>query len=314
MIIQPFLLAQSPGHGLQIAWRSQAVRHFVRDRSQGRNVSCVIDLHCHVLPGIDDGPRTVADSLDMALIAAADGIETIVATPHVNARYRNSAQDIVHLVEQLLELARSKWAQAQSAAGSGNAPNRPPELLAGAEVAAAGAATIPAAELERLTIAGGGWLLLEPPFNARGGALDLTIGRLRQMGLRVILAHPERCTAFHRDPERLRVLVRAGVITSLTASSLSGRFGEHVRRFARWMLEEEIVHNIATDGHNCFRRPPRMSAEIGSAGLAWMSDWLAREVPLAVISGSAIPPPPPRPRSLNIRRTWRGLGGRRRSL
>lgn len=272
----------------------------------------MVDLHCHILPGIDDGPRTLADSLAMATDAAADGIETIVATPHVSMRYRNSVQAITSAVKQLAERLNATSCQHHSTGVLAGAPERLPRVLCGAEVAASVVGSIPASELELLSIAGGGWLLLEPPFNASGAALDLIIGQIRRMGLHVILAHPERCPAFHRDPQLLRALVHSGVLTSLTAGSLIGRFGGHVRRFATWMVEEEIVHNVASDAHNVSGRPPRIRAEIAAAGLAWMGDWLAREVPLAVIGGLAIPPRPAQPHGLALRRRWRTLAARKR--
>jgi protein-tyrosine phosphatase len=240
----------------------------------------VIDLHCHVLPGIDDGPPSIDGSLALARAASAAGIETLVATPHVSARYRNDATTIARLVEDL---------NAQLAAESIAL-----EVRAGAELAATQIGELEPAELDRLGLGGGSWLLLEPPFAAVVTGLEEIAAELQDRGHRLLLAHPERCEAFQRDPRTLHALVRGGVCTSITASSLVGRFGTKPRRFALGMLKQGLVHNVTSDAHDDVRRPPGMAAEIADAGFAPLTEWLTHDVPAAILADRELPPRPAR--------------------
>ena len=235
----------------------------------------VIDLHCHVLPGIDDGPATIEDSIALARAAAAAGTRTIVATPHVSWRYPNNAETIERLTRELGERLRAEGV--------------PVEIRPGAEIAMPRAGDVDRAELPRLALGGGPWLLLEPPFTPLAGGLDTIVLGLQSGGHRIVLAHPERCPAFHRDPWALRSLVRAGALTSITAGSLVGRFGREVRRFALNMVEEELVHNVASDAHDEVRRPPGIAAELEQAGLGPLAEWLTQSVPAAILDGGEIP-------------------------
>ena len=119
------------------------------------------------------------------------------------------------------------------------------------------------------------------------------LGSLQREGYRILLAHPERCPAFHRDPEMLEALVAGGVLTSITAGSLVGQFGGDVRRFALGLVRDGLVHNVASDAHDHVKRPPQIAAELERAGLAPLTDWLTRAVPTAILSdGASIPPRP----------------------
>ncbi len=238
----------------------------------------MIDLHCHVLPGIDDGPETIAGSVALARAAAAAGTRTLVATPHVSWRYPNDADTVARLVDEL-----SRRLAAEEVAL---------ELLPGAEIAMTRVVDIEPAQLPRLGLGGGPWLLVEPPFTPVATGLDAVILDLQRRGHRILLAHPERCPALHRDPRMLGSLVRAGVLTSITAGSLVGRFGETVRRFALGLARDEMVHNVASDAHDHVNRPPGMSSELQQAGLGPLAEWLTQEVPAAILSGDEIPPRP----------------------
>jgi protein-tyrosine phosphatase len=238
----------------------------------------VIDLHCHVLPGIDDGPETIEDSLALARAAAAAGTRTIVATPHVSWRYPNESATIARLARELNERLSSEGIEL--------------EILTGAEIAMTRCSEIEADELLRLTLAGGPWVLLEPPFSPMATGLDGVVAQLLSSGHRVLLAHPERCPAFHREPEALEALVRGGALSSITAGSLVGRFGGQVRRFARRLMADGLVHNVASDAHDALKRPPGVQAELLQAGLGELSEWLTLDVPRAILSGGEIPARP----------------------
>ena len=112
-----------------------------------------------------------------------------------------------------------------------------------------------------------------------------------------MLAHPERSPLLQKDPELLRRFVESGMVTSVTAGAFLGRFGSTVKRFALWMLEEDLVHNVASDAHNADRRPPglREALAAGEAelpGFAERAEWLTLSVPRAILDGGPIPPAP----------------------
>jgi protein-tyrosine phosphatase len=238
----------------------------------------VIDLHCHVLPGIDDGPDTVEGSVALARTAAAAGMRMLVATPHISRRYPNKADTIAGLVAQL-----NARLSAEAVAL---------EVRPGAEIAMTRLADIEPAQLVRLGLDGGPWLLVEPPFTPVASNLDAILLDLQRRGHRILLAHPERCLAFHRNPQMLGSLVRAGILTSITAGSLVGRFGDPVRRFALDLAREGIIHNVASDAHDGAHRPPGIAAELDQAGLGPLADWLTCAVPAAILSGEEVPPRP----------------------
>jgi protein-tyrosine phosphatase len=252
----------------------------------------VIDLHCHVLPGIDDGPDTVEGSVALARTAAALGMRTLVATSHVSRRYPNRADTIARLVAEL-NARLSTEAVAL-------------EVRPGAEIAMTRLADIESAQLARLGLGGGPWLLIEPPFTPVASNLDAILLDLQRQGHPILLAHPERCLAFHRNPTMLGSLVRAGILTSITAGSLVGRFGNPVRRFALDLAREGMIHNVASDAHDPASRPPGIATELDQAGLGPLTDWLTRAVPAAILSGEELPPRPTvaLPGIATARRAW----------
>ncbi|MGO9319766.1 MAG: tyrosine-protein phosphatase [Solirubrobacteraceae bacterium] len=253
----------------------------------------MIDLHCHVLAGIDDGPETIEGSIALARAAVAAGIGTVVATPHVNARTPNDAGTIARLVEDLnLRLTDEQLNLS---------------ILPGAEIAITRLPEIEPAELSRLGLGGGRWLLVEPPFSlVAPGLAEIVLGLARE-GHGVVLAHPERCPALHRDRRVVPSLADAGVLMSITAGSLVGRFGGEVRRYALELAREGLIHNVTSDAHDSVNRPPGLARELDRAGLAPLADWLTRMVPAAILSGEQIPPRPPGASAGAVRgpRRWR---------
>jgi protein-tyrosine phosphatase len=251
----------------------------------------MIDLHCHVLPGIDDGPATIEESIALVRVAAAAGTRTIVATPHVSWRYQNRAETIVRLTDDLNQRLRAEGV--------------PVEVRPGAEIAMSRAGDIDREELPRLRLGDGPWMLLEPPFSPLVTGLDAIVLSLQSDGYQILIAHPERCPAFHSDPRALRSLVQAGALTSITAGSLVGRFGGQVRRFALSLVADELVHNVASDAHDEVRRRPGAAMELERAGLGSLTDWLTREVPEAILDGEPIPPRPAFAAGRIERRPWK---------
>jgi protein-tyrosine phosphatase len=238
----------------------------------------VIDLHCHVLPGIDDGPASIEDSVAMVRAAARAGTRMMVATSHVSLRYRNDAATIERLVGELNGRLRAEGV--------------PVEIRPGAEIAVAHVGELDRSGLFELGLGGGPWLLLEPPFARAFTRLGPILLDLQRRGHRIVLAHPERCPVFHREPELLETLVDAGALTSLTAGSLVGAFGRDVRRFALELVRAGMAHNVASDAHDELKRPPSIAAELERAGLEPLAAWLTEEVPGAILAGEEIPPRP----------------------
>jgi protein-tyrosine phosphatase len=264
----------------------------------------VIDLHCHVLPGIDDGPDTIEGSVELARAAVTAGTETLVATPHVSVRYPNEHEVIAGLVEQLTQRLRSDGVELR--------------VREGAEIAITRLVDMKADQLATLGLGGGPWLLVEAPFVPSLSGLDGVLADLQERGHHVVLAHPERSAAFQRDPQLLARLVGGGALTSITAGSLTGRFGSTVRRFARQLVEAELVHNVASDAHDCDERTPELAAHLHRSGLSPLLEWLTSEVPGAILRGEeTIPARPATAIPLAMRRPrqwWRRGPLRRASL
>jgi len=238
----------------------------------------VIDLHCHVLHGIDDGPETIEGSLALARAAAAAGTRTLVATPHVSWRYPNDAETIERLVEELNARLAAEGVVL--------------EVRRGAEIAMTRVRDLGPGQLARLRIGAGPWLLLEPSLIQPLNGLDSIVMDLQRGGHRILLAHPERCVAFHRDPMLLESVVHTGVLMSITSGSLVGRFGDQVRRFALRLARDGLVHNVASDAHDHMRRPPGIAHEIEQSGLGPLAGWLTGAVPTAILNGEEVPARP----------------------
>jgi protein-tyrosine phosphatase len=239
----------------------------------------VIDLHCHVLAGIDDGPETIEGSVALARVAAERGTRTIVATPHVSWSYDNGPQTIARLVDQTnAQLARAGVEI---------------DIVAGAEIAITRAAELDRETIAALTLGGGPWLLIEFPFSSASPGLDELVQELEEEGHRVVLAHVERCPAFQRDPSMLESLVLSGALASITAGSLAGSFGSTARRFALELLDAELVHNVASDAHDAEKRPPGISRELEQSGFGALTEWLTESVPAAILAGEQDIPPRP---------------------
>lgn len=260
-------------------------------------MASMIDLHCHVLPGIDDGPGNLDEAADLARASVASGFGTVVATPHVSWRYPNEHETIATSLEQLRARLREDGVNLN--------------LQPGAEIALTRLVDLGAAQLGSLGLGGGKWLLVEPPLSASVVGVEDVLLDLPREEHPILLAHPERCPAFHRDPAQLEALVRKGFLTSVTAGALGGRFGRKVQRFACELLDAEMVHNVASDAHDLDRRAPDIVPDLRAAGAEPLLEWLTESVPAAILAGAdAIPPRPPVQVALNGARRKRGFWSR----
>ncbi|HEY8867472.1 MAG TPA: CpsB/CapC family capsule biosynthesis tyrosine phosphatase [Solirubrobacteraceae bacterium] len=257
----------------------------------------MIDLHCHLLPGIDDGPENIDGTLALARAAAAAGTRTIVATPHVDHRWG--------VVPSIVAPSAAFVTAALKEAGVEL------EVLAGGEIALSRLIELREHELDAIRLGDGPYLLIESPHSAAAGDFHTFVRTLLERGHAIVLAHPERCPGFQRRPERLAELVEAGALCSITSSALAGRFGSTARELALDMLAGGLVHDVASDSHDALRRSPELLAGIYAAerdlpGLAAHAHWLTHEAPAAILAGAQLPPRPPLPQRAGAR------GGRRR--
>lgn len=248
----------------------------------------MIDLHTHILPGLDDGPSTTEQAVALARTVADGGVTTAVATPHVSFDYPRTPAEIEAAADRIRAALLASEIEL--------------EIITGAEVELAYVFDRNDDELARLHLGGGPYLLVESPLSPAAGDFDPMLLTLQVRGHRVVLAHPERCPAFQRHPERLERLVGAGMLCSITAGSMSGRFGNTVRRFTLDLFHRGLVHNISSDTHDTVRRPPGFLEpfEVAERQLRGISDqraWFTRDVPAAILAGTSfLAPPNLRPR------------------
>ena len=247
----------------------------------------MIDLHSHILPGIDDGPPTLEGSLDLARAAVDAGTRTILATPHINDDARIDAARVA----DGLEVLRPALAEAEI----------PLEVLPGGEIAIWRLTDLDDDVLRSLALGGGPYLLIESPFSPVVGTFEPLVLELMARGFGVLLAHPERCPAFQRDGTRLQRLVEHGVLVQVTAGSMTGAFGSTVRRFTGLLLREGLVHVVASDAHDAVKRPPGQTAgfdalERDLPGLGQQRAWMTEGVPRAILDGEPLPERPELPR------------------
>ncbi len=201
-----------------------------------------VDIHAHILPGLDDGPVTVEDSLAMARMAAQDGTDTIVATPH----YRD--MELERQTPQMVrDLADTLNAALQSDSAQGNAP--PVRIFTGMTNRLDTSLPDLVDSESAITLNRTRFLLVEPPFNRVPPYVEDVIGRLLTQRLVPVLAHPERNIEFQRRPKRLQNLVDQGVVVQIAAGSLTGQNGAGARRAAEQFIRRGIAHVVASEMH-----------------------------------------------------------------
>lgn len=247
----------------------------------------MIDLHSHILPGLDDGARTVEDARELALRAAAEGVTAIAATPHVRDDYPTRPAEMERGVAGLREDFVKQRIDV--------------EVLHGGELDLGMLSVLDDDDLRRFTIAQSGrYLLLEFPYSGWPAGLEETVYGLGLRGFVPVLAHPERNREVQGDPGRLREAVRVGALVQLTAASVDGRIGRSAEKAAQRLLELGLAHLLASDAHT----PEIREAGLAGAAEAVADDALARyltvDAPTAVVAGETLPDAPRRAR----RRRW----------
>jgi len=255
----------------------------------------VIDLHSHVLPGLDDGPEDMAGSLALAQAAVDAGTRVMAATPHIGTRFPVTPLEMsarVWELERALERVGIKL-----------------EVVTGGEIACTGVQELSDPELTAVGLGGSSCVLLECPFTPVGDLVVRLVDHLQEHGRRVLLAHPERSPTFLRDIHRVREIVDRGAFIQLTAGSLAGSFGRTAWRYCSVLLEQGLAHVVASDAHGAVERPPHLASIVKEA--VWrqglpeeLISYLTETAPRALLDDAAVPAGPVsvRRRPLRLRR------------
>jgi protein-tyrosine phosphatase len=252
----------------------------------------MIDLHAHILPGIDDGPPTAEAALEMARTAVGAGTTAVATTSHVGYHFDVGPQDIARARAALSERLAAEGIELQLLAGGEIAPDRLPDLDDDA--------------LRELALGGGPYVLFECPFAPVGAGMEMMAADLQRRGFGVLLAHPERSPSFQRDLTLLSGLVERGALAQITTGSLAGGFGQIPRRAALAMLQQGLVHVLASDAHDARLRGPDLRVH-GDALDPGQHEWMTAAAPAAIVAGRPLPPRPPLPRARGMRariRSW----------
>lgn len=236
----------------------------------------MIDLHTHVLPGLDDGTRSLAEARALALDAAAQGVSVLAATPHVRDDYPTTPDAMEDAVAELREdFARE---------------GVPVDVVHGAEVALDLLWAVPPPDLRRLTIAQTGrYLLLEVPYRGWPFAFESAVKRLVELGVTPLLAHPERNPEVQDRPDRVRDVVEAGALVQVTAASIEGSRDRAAQAAAWRLLELGLVHVIASDSHGPHIARQGMADAVAALGDPGLAKYLTEDVPGAIVAGAPVP-------------------------
>jgi len=242
----------------------------------------MIDIHCHILPGLDDGPRTMDEALAMARMAVGDGIHTLVASTHITPGvYENSPDRIV--------------AAAEAFGDRLNREGIPMRIIPGAEV-----------HITPELVHGEGrclrinrdtpYFLFELPHDLVPPGSERLAEALLGKGWVPVIPHPERNRELQRRPEKLEPFVKMGCLVQITAMSLTGEFGPSAQTVAEQFMKEGRAHLIATDAHNTVKRPPILSRALRRAEAlvgAEAARAMVFETPEKIVNGSKVFRPSP---------------------
>jgi protein-tyrosine phosphatase len=236
----------------------------------------VIDIHSHILAEVDDGPKSWEISQEMCRMAAADGIEHMVATPHANDRYKYDREFLREQLNHLRTLAGGK-----------------PRLSLGCDFHLSYENVQDAlVRPEWYCIEGGRYLLVELSNYGIPAQIEEYFTKFGDREIRPIITHPERNPILQQNPQRVLKWVELGCAVQVTASALTGFWGERPWRIATWLLERDAVHFLATDAHDTKHRVPVLSAgrkEVAEMCGADVAQALVDDNPRAVVNGKPLP-------------------------
>ncbi len=236
----------------------------------------MIDIHCHILPNVDDGPKSWEISQEMCRMAAEDGIEHIVATPHANERYKYDRQQLASDLEHLKSLVGPAPRLSLGCDFHLSYENVQDVLITP----------------ERYTIEGSHYLLVEPSNYSIPAQINEYFTRMADVGITPIITHPERNPILQDAQDRILQWVDQGCAVQVTASALTGMWGQKAERVAGWLFERNAVHILSTDAHDTKRRTPSLSVARDKVAKLYGQDVakaLVDDNPRAVISDQPLP-------------------------
>jgi len=236
----------------------------------------MIDIHCHILAEVDDGPKSWDISEEMCRMAAADGIEHMVATPHANHRYAYDREYLRQVVDYLQQRVGDTPRLSLGCDFHLSYENLEDVMV----------------RPERYVIGNSRYLLVELSNYSIPVQIAESFQKLMGIGVTPVITHPERNPILQRTPQQILQWVEMGCAVQVTASALTGAWGETAWKTTQWLLKREAVHVLATDAHDTKRRPPVLS-EARDAVAELYGDRLAQalvdENPRAVVSGQPLP-------------------------
>jgi protein-tyrosine phosphatase len=242
----------------------------------------LVDIHSHILPGIDDGAETIEESLQMLQLAAASGTTDIVATPHANSTYVFDPAERDRLLDELSFQVNGVIKLHRACDFHLSFDN----LMDALE------------KPTKYTVNGGRYLMVELPDMVSLTAMRTAVNRLLDARITPVVTHPERNPSVQAQLKVLDEWVRDGCLFQVTAQSLTGRFGATAQRTAETLMNGDLVHFIASDAHDCKDRPPDLSAAYKVVANRWgveRAETLFMQNPSAVIWDEAIFAPMPKP-------------------
>jgi protein-tyrosine phosphatase len=202
----------------------------------------MIDIHAHILPGMDDGPQTLEESLAMLEVAASSGTTDIVATPHANLEYTFDPEVVDRKIAELRRVAPERIRVHRGCDFHLTYDNIQDAL------------TRPA----KYTVNGKNFLLVELSELLIAKTTDDIFARMQEAGITPVITHPERNVLLHQRLAQIERWVAGGCLVQITAQSLLGKFGKPARDYSEELLRRGLVHFVASDAHDARRRPPRL--------------------------------------------------------
>lgn len=231
----------------------------------------MIDLHCHILPCVDDGSCSLEESVKMAKIAESDGIKTVVATPHVCAPLRTV--DVKSGVAKLQQEIKNNGLNINVVEGSENFHIMEIE------------------DFKNYTLNKTSYVLIEFPHDFLPGHADKFLFELILNGIKPIVAHPERNATILKNPKFLEEFSEMGIVLQLTAGSITGEFGKDVQECSKYILKKRWGKVIATDAHSCEYRKPILSKAVNlTAKIIGKKDaeMMVTDFPEMILNGESI--------------------------
>jgi protein-tyrosine phosphatase len=236
----------------------------------------MVDIHSHILPEVDDGAQSWEMAVHMCHMAVQDGIEHMVATPHANAEFAYDRRWLRSVLDELLQRTAGK-----------------PQLSLGCDFHFSYENLESLAQTpHRFTIEDTPYLLVEFSDFSLPPSLTEELDVLLHRGLIPIITHPERNLLLQRKPERVLDWVRLGCVVQVTASAITGMWGDRAKKIAEWLLDREAVHILATDSHSVDGRPPILSEARDAIRRVYrpsVAQALTDDNPGAVVAGQDLP-------------------------